>query len=107
MTESATVPAEGATKTAVDSTNTPNGTANTGASQPLTAGGTAIPAVQFGAWPSPITAADVARGRIRLSYPTVIGQDMWWQEGRPEEGGRMTIVHCGAGGKPGALLPAA
>src|SRR6266571_6528339 len=64
MTESATVPAEGATKTAVDSADTPDGTTDTGASQLLTAGGAAIPAVEFGAWPSPITATDVARGQI-------------------------------------------
>ena len=106
MTESATVPAEGATKTAADSADTPDGTTDTGASQPLTAGGAAIPAVEFGAWPSPITAADVARGRIRISYPSVLGEDMWWQEGRPEEDGRMTVVQCGADGKPRDLLPA-
>ena len=106
MTESATVPAAGATNTAVDSTDTPDGTTDTGASQPSTADSVVIPAVQCGAWPSPITAADVARGQIRLSFPSIIGQDMWWQEGRPDEGGRMTIVHCGADGKPRALLPA-
>ena len=72
----------------------------------MTAGDGAIPAVSFGAWPSPITAADVARGRVRLSFPTVIGEEMWWQEGLPEEDGRMTVVHCGADGKALALLPA-
>jgi dipeptidyl aminopeptidase/acylaminoacyl peptidase len=106
MTESATVPAEGATNTAVDSTDTPDGTTHTGASQPSTADSVVIPAVHCGAWPSPITAADVARGQVRLSFPSIIGQDMWWQEGRPDEGGRMTIVHCGADGKPRVLLPA-
>jgi dipeptidyl aminopeptidase/acylaminoacyl peptidase len=106
MTESTTVPAEGATKTAVDSTNTPDGTTDTGDSQLLTAGDTAIPAAAYGAWPSPINAADVARGLIRISYPTVIGADIWWQEGRPEEDGRMTIVHRGGDAKPRVLLPA-
>jgi dipeptidyl aminopeptidase/acylaminoacyl peptidase len=106
MTESATVPAEGATKTAVDSTNTPDGTTDTGANQPLTAGDAALPAVKFGAWPSPIHAADVARGLTRISYPRVIGADMWWQEGRPDEDGRMTVVHRGAGAKSRVLLPA-
>ena len=28
----------------------------------------------------------------------VIGGDVWWQEGRPEEGGRITVVHRGPGG---------
>ena len=56
-------------------------------------------ALPFGAWPSPITAADVARGRLRIAFPTVIGGEVWWQEGRPEEGGRVTVVHRAAGGK--------
>ncbi len=67
---------------------------------------TAVPAIPFGAWPSPVTAADVARSRLRLAYPTVIGSDVWWQETRPEEGGRTTVVHRSAGGKGNDLLPA-
>src|SRR5215469_13222990 len=65
-----------------------------------------VPRVPFGEWPSPITAADVARGRLRLSYPTMIGGEVWWQEGRPEEGGRVTVVHRAAGGKLTDVLPA-
>jgi len=65
-----------------------------------------VPAISFGAWPSPITAADVARSRLRLAYPTVISGEVWWQETRPEEGGRITIVHRSAGGKLTDLLPA-
>ena len=62
--------------------------------------------IPFGEWPAPITAADVARGRLRIAYPTVLGGDVWWQEGRPEEGGRTTVVHRAAGGKVTGLLPA-
>ena len=32
-----------------------------------------------------------------ISYPMVTGTDVWWQEGRPDEGGRVTVVHCDAG----------
>jgi dipeptidyl aminopeptidase/acylaminoacyl peptidase len=71
-----------------------------------TAEGTTIPAIPFGAWPSPITAAEVARGRVRISYAVVIGGDTWWQEGLPEEGGRMTVAHRGPGGRRSMLLPA-
>src|ERR1700727_2828385 len=78
MTESATVPAAGATKTALDSTDTPDGTTDTGENDLTTAGDRALPAAAFGAWPSPISAADVARGLIRISYPIVIAQDVWW-----------------------------
>jgi dipeptidyl aminopeptidase/acylaminoacyl peptidase len=65
-----------------------------------------VPSVPFGEWPSPITAADVARGRLRIAFPTVIGGDVWWQEGRPDEGGRVTVVLRAAGGKLTDLLPA-
>jgi len=67
---------------------------------------TTVPPVPFGAWPSPIDAADVGRGRLRIAFPTVIGGDVWWQEGRPEEAGRVTVVHRAAGGKQADLLPA-
>ncbi len=63
-------------------------------------------AVPFGAWPSPVSAADVARGCTRISFPMVISGDVWWQEGRPEEGGRVTVVHRGPGGRQTTLLPA-
>jgi dipeptidyl aminopeptidase/acylaminoacyl peptidase len=66
----------------------------------------AVPAISFGAWPSPISAAAVARSRLRLAYPQVIGGDVWWQEMRPEEGGRVTVVHRSAGGKLTDVLPA-
>jgi dipeptidyl aminopeptidase/acylaminoacyl peptidase len=66
----------------------------------------ALPQVPYGAWSSPITAAQVAGGRARLSFPTVIGESTWWQEDQPGEGGRATIVHCGADGTPTMLLPA-
>ena len=68
-------------------------------------GSQAVPVVPFGAWPSPITAADVARGQVPVSFPIVIGGDTWWQEGRPGEGGRVTVVHRGHGGRQSMLLP--
>ncbi|MGI5168367.1 S9 family peptidase [Spirillospora sp. CA-253888] len=58
---------------------------------------TARATLPYGSWPSPISAADVARARLRLSFPTVAGGDVWWQETRPEEGGRTTIVHLEGG----------
>jgi dipeptidyl aminopeptidase/acylaminoacyl peptidase len=56
----------------------------------------------YGSWPSPITAADVARGGVRLGYPRVAGADVWWLEGRPAEGGRQVLVSS----LHGDLLPA-
>jgi dipeptidyl aminopeptidase/acylaminoacyl peptidase len=65
----------------------------------------AVPAIPFGEWPSPITAADVAQGRRRIAHPKVIGDQVWWQEGRPGEGGRVTVVLCDADGETHDLLP--
>jgi len=65
----------------------------------------AVPAVPFGEWPSPITAAAVARGQVRVSSPTVLGSDVWWQQGLPGEDGRTTVMHSSDGTQT-ALLPA-
>ncbi len=62
--------------------------------------------IPYGSWPSPISAADVAKGQVRISYPIVIGDDVWWQESRPDEGGRVTVVHCGPEGKQRSVLTA-
>jgi dipeptidyl aminopeptidase/acylaminoacyl peptidase len=66
----------------------------------------AAPRIPYGAWPSPVTAADVAKGQIPISYPLVTGKDVWWQEGRPGEGGRVTVVRCDAAGNQRDVLPA-
>src|SRR5215472_3466291 len=61
----------------------------------------------YGSWESPITAADVARGQVPLSFPAVAGDEAWWHEGRPDEGGRTAIMASrGGGAKPRELLPA-
>ncbi|MCZ3390237.1 MAG: prolyl oligopeptidase family serine peptidase [Actinomycetia bacterium] len=53
----------------------------------------------YGSWPSPISAADVARGSISLEFPGLVnsadstGQhEAWWLEGRPQDGGRFALV---------------
>ncbi|MFC4584617.1 S9 family peptidase [Sphaerisporangium corydalis] len=64
------------------------------------------PTSPFGAWPSPISTTDVARSGLRPGYPTVRGEEVWWEEDRPAEGGRRTIVHRAADGRRRELLPA-
>jgi dipeptidyl aminopeptidase/acylaminoacyl peptidase len=59
----------------------------------------------YGTWESPITAADVARGQVPLGFATVVGDEVWWQEGRPDEGGRTTIMAAGGALAPRALVP--
>jgi dipeptidyl aminopeptidase/acylaminoacyl peptidase len=66
---------------------------------------TASTTLPYGSWPSPISAADVARGRLRLSFPMVEGDAVWWQESRPEEGGRTTVIRL-TGGRRTEVLPA-
>ncbi len=61
----------------------------------------------YGSWTSPISAADVARGAAAVSYPSIAGGEVWWQERRPSEGGRTAIVaSAGPGAEPRELLPA-
>jgi dipeptidyl aminopeptidase/acylaminoacyl peptidase len=61
----------------------------------------------YGTWKSPIGAADVARGATGVTYPSMAGGEVWWQERRPSENGRIAIVaSAGASGEPRELLPA-
>ena len=62
-----------------------------------------VPAVPFGEWRSPITAAQVAEVHD-VSFPTVVGGDVWWQVELPGEGGRTTVMHDHAGTRA-MLLP--
>jgi dipeptidyl aminopeptidase/acylaminoacyl peptidase len=59
----------------------------------------------YGTWRSPITAADVARQQVPLAFAAVVGDEVWWQEGRPDEGGRTTIMAAGGALAPRALVP--
>jgi dipeptidyl aminopeptidase/acylaminoacyl peptidase len=61
-----------------------------------------------GAWPSPISAADAVRGRRALSACAFAGDEVWWSEGRPDEGGRVVICARAADGSGPVrdLLPA-
>jgi dienelactone hydrolase len=63
---------------------------------------------QPGSWPSPISAADAVRGRRSLSACTFAGDEVWWSEGRPDEGGRVTVCARAADGSGAIrdLLPA-
>jgi dipeptidyl aminopeptidase/acylaminoacyl peptidase len=61
----------------------------------------------YGEWASPITGADIARTHVRLAYPTISAERVWWVETRPSEGGRLAVVGLGPDGIPRDLLPAA
>jgi dipeptidyl aminopeptidase/acylaminoacyl peptidase len=66
-----------------------------------------VPAtVPYGAWPSPVSAVDVARGGTRMAFPAAVGDEVWWSEGRPHEGGRVAVVRADAAGRVSDVLPA-
>jgi len=46
----------------------------------------------YGTWASPLSAAAVATAGLRLSAVQVDGDDVYWLEGRPQEGGRYALV---------------
>jgi dipeptidyl aminopeptidase/acylaminoacyl peptidase len=46
----------------------------------------------YGSWKSPITSELIVSGSVGLSQPTFDGENIYWVEMRPTEGGRNTIV---------------
>ena len=46
----------------------------------------------YGSWESPLTAARVTAGALRLDQIQLDGDDVYWVEGRASEGGRYVIV---------------
>lgn len=58
----------------------------------------AHPEVPYGAWPSPITASRLVEGAAGVSEVRSDGDDIWWNEQRPNEGGRYQLVRRTAGG---------
>jgi dipeptidyl aminopeptidase/acylaminoacyl peptidase len=63
------------------------------------------PTIPYGAWPSPIRVDDVLTESIRLADPWVDGDDVYWLEGRPGEGGRTVLVRRAADGTTVDLTP--
>lgn len=60
----------------------------------------------YGAWASPISADLIASGSIRLSEVTLFGDDLYWLESRPTEGGRYVVVRRDAAGHVADVTPA-
>ena len=51
----------------------------------------------FGAWPSELSASDVASGGVRIGQVAVDDGVVYWHEGRPAEGGRGVVVRAAGG----------
>jgi dipeptidyl aminopeptidase/acylaminoacyl peptidase len=62
--------------------------------------------VPYGSWKSPITSDLIACGSIGLSQPKIDGQNIYWVEMRPLEGGRQVIVRRDDAGSTVDVNPA-
>jgi dipeptidyl aminopeptidase/acylaminoacyl peptidase len=60
----------------------------------------------FGTWTSPLSAAHVAQAVVRLGFPMVLGDQVWWQETRPTENGRTAVMRRVGGNSSEEVLPA-
>ncbi|MEV0636607.1 prolyl oligopeptidase family serine peptidase [Streptomyces sp. NPDC050619] len=60
----------------------------------------------YGSWPSPIDAALAAAHEGHPEYVGFVGDEAWWTEPRPTEGGRRTLVRRRADGSQEPVLPA-
>lgn len=67
---------------------------------------TAATTAPFGSWISPISAADLAASGHPVDGGRFVGDEVWWSELRPTEGGRTAIRRRGADGEAVDVLPA-
>lgn len=59
----------------------------------------------YGSWRSPITAAQIASGTLNLAEVHLDGEDIYWLETRPLEGGRNVVVRRRANGTIEDCIP--
>ncbi|MEU9339427.1 prolyl oligopeptidase family serine peptidase [Streptomyces sp. NPDC048290] len=60
----------------------------------------------YGSWPSPVDAALAAAHDGNPEYVGIVGDEIWWTEPRPTEGGRRALVRRRADGTTESVLPA-
>ncbi|SDD26969.1 Dipeptidyl aminopeptidase/acylaminoacyl peptidase [Rhodococcus tukisamuensis] len=60
----------------------------------------------YGSWTSPIAAAELAASGHPVDVGRFVGDEIWWSELRPAEGGRTAIRRAGPGGQPVDVLAA-
>ncbi|MEU1400834.1 prolyl oligopeptidase family serine peptidase [Streptomyces sp. NPDC005728] len=60
----------------------------------------------YGSWPSPIDAALAAAHDGQPEWVGFVGDEVWWTEPRPAEGGRRALVRRTADGVEESVLPA-
>jgi dipeptidyl aminopeptidase/acylaminoacyl peptidase len=60
----------------------------------------------YGTWKSPITSDLIVTGSVSLYQAAIDGEDVYWTEMRPSEGGRSVIVRRSADGQTTDVTPA-
>ncbi|MEU5432843.1 prolyl oligopeptidase family serine peptidase [Streptomyces sp. NPDC020719] len=65
-----------------------------------------VPMEAYGTWPSPIDARLAAAHDGSPEWVGVVGDEVWWTEPRPVEGGRRALLRRGADGGAQSVLPA-
>ncbi|WP_177198791.1 S9 family peptidase [Streptomyces colonosanans] len=65
-----------------------------------------VQTLKYGAWPSPIDAALAAAHDGQPEAVGFVGDEAWWTEPRPTEGGRRALVRRTADGLEKTVLPA-
>lgn len=60
---------------------------------------------RYGEWPSPLTAHDVASDATRPAFVLLTGDQLWWEESRPAQRGRSTVVRAARAGVVVEVLP--
>lgn len=60
----------------------------------------------YGSWPSPLSAEAVASASARIDGARFVGEDIWWGQTLPAEGGRLTVRRRRPDGSVDELLPA-
>ncbi|MGI5193690.1 prolyl oligopeptidase family serine peptidase [Streptomyces sp. CA-288835] len=68
--------------------------------------GDIVQTLAYGSWPSPIDASLAAAHDGHPEYVGFVGDEAWWTEPRPNEGGRRTLVRRRADGSEESVLPA-
>src|SRR5947209_15574389 len=62
--------------------------------------------VPYGSWKSPITSDLIVREAVGLGQTAIDGEDIYWTELRPSEGGRIVIVRRSPNGRTTDVNPA-
>ncbi|MCL2481909.1 MAG: prolyl oligopeptidase family serine peptidase [Propionibacteriaceae bacterium] len=64
-----------------------------------------MPDLPHGQWLSPVSAADLARGRVRLSEGFLDDKDIYWLQSDPADKGRTTVIRRGPDATSSDITP--